>query len=77
MLTISKILAYIELLKHMGYTEEEIKQMPIYLGNDEELNGVYEGGYIDLVDTDNPDENMTDVIQEYDRDFHGRCILLS
>lgn len=46
---------------------EDISQYPIYLGNDDELNGIHCGWYTYLLDVNNSDEDnqyMIDMINE-------------
>ena len=49
---------------------EDISQYPVYLGNDDELNGIHCGWYTNMLDINNEDEDnqyMIDMINE------GRC----
>ena len=67
-LTVNHILAFINLLKDQGMTIEEIRKLPIYLGNDDELNGIHCGWYTNLVDADNvkneDDKYIVEMINE-------------
>ena len=54
-LTVGDILNFVKELKKDGMTDKEIKSLPVYLGDDDELNGVHCGWYTDLVDTDDTD----------------------
>ena len=58
-LTLGDILGFAKELKANGMTDKEIKSLPIYLGDDDELNGVHCGWYTDLVDTDNAEDMIT------------------
>lgn len=58
-LTLGDILDFAKALKEGGMTDKEIKSLPIYLGDDDELNGVHCGWYTDLVDTDNTEDMNT------------------
>ena len=58
-LILGDILKFAKELKKGGMTDTEIKSLPIYLGDDDELNGVHCGWYTDLVDTDNTDDMNT------------------
>ena len=52
-----------ELLKN----GEDLSKYPIYLGNDDELNGIHTGWYTNVLDVDNTDEDnqyMIDMINE-------------
>ena len=55
-LTVKDILVFLNELKQQGMTMEEIKSLPIYLGDDDELNGVHCGWYTNLVDTDDTED---------------------
>ena len=55
-LTLGHILNYVKELKENGMTDKEIKSLPIYLGDDDELNGIHCGWYTDLIDTNNTDD---------------------
>lgn len=58
-LTLGDILDFAKELKQNGMTDKEIKSLPVYLGDDDELNGVHCGWYTDLVDTDNAEDMNT------------------
>jgi hypothetical protein len=74
------ILAFCAELKKQGMTMEEIKALPIYLGNDDELNGIHCGRYTNVVDPSNPeDADLVAMINE-DRcniEIQGKAILIS
>lgn len=79
-LTMNHILAFCAELRKQGMTMEEIKELPIYLGNDDELNGIHCGWYTNLVDINNPeDADLVELINE-DRcniELKGKAILIS
>lgn len=79
-LTMDNILAFCAELRQKGMTMEEIKELPIYLGNDDELNGIHCGWYTNLVDPNNPeDADLVELINE-DRcniELKGKAILIS
>ena len=79
-LTMNHILAFCAELRKQGMTMEEIKELPIYLGNDDELNGIHCGWYTNLVDINNEeDANLVELINE-DRcniELKGKAILIS
>ena len=79
-LTMNHILAFCAELRKQGMTMEEIKALPIYLGNDDELNGIHCGWYTNLVDINNPeDADLVELINE-DRcniELKGKAILIS
>ena len=50
-----------ELLRH----GEDLNQYQIYLGDDEELNGIHNGWYTNLIDKNNEaDEDLIEMIEE-------------
>lgn len=55
-LTIKDIFVLINQLKKAGMTTEEIAAMPIYIGDDDELNGIHTAWYANYLDPDDPDE---------------------
>ena len=55
-LKLGDILNFVKELKADGMTDKEIKSLPIYLGDDDELNGIHCGWYTNLVDADSDDE---------------------
>ena len=66
-LTMNDILALCAKLKKEGMTMEEIRMLPIYLGDDDELNGIHCGWALDFVDSNNTtedDEWMVEMINE-------------
>jgi hypothetical protein len=79
-LKMGDILAFCAELRAQGVTMEEIKALPIYLGNDDELNGIHCGWYTNLVDINNPeDADLVELINE-DRcniELKGKAILIS
>ena len=79
-LTMNNILAFCAELRKQGMTMEEIRALPIYLGNDDELNGIHCGWYTNLVDVANPeDADLVELINE-DRcniEIKGKAILIS
>lgn len=82
-LKMGDILAFCAQLKQKGMTMGEIKALPIYLGNDDELNGIHCGGYTNLVDTnDTEDEDnvyMVDLINEdrWNIKLDGKAVVIS
>ena len=59
-LTLGDILEFAEILrKERGLTEAEIKKLPVYIGDDDELNGIHCGWNCSIIDADD----------EYDADF--------
>lgn len=82
-LTVGDILATIRRLKDEGMSLKEIGALPIYLGDDDELNGIHCGWAIDVVDTDTTDENVAYLVDMINEDVHciklekGKALLIS
>lgn len=81
-LTINDILALCARLRAEGMTMEEIKALPIYLGDDDELNGIHTGWALDFVDSNNTtedDEWMVGMINEDSNniELNGKAVVIS
>mgnify|MGYP003484048606 CR=1 FL=1 len=82
-LTINDILALCARLRGTGMTMEEIKALPVYLGDDDELNGIHCGWHTNLVDSnDTEDEDnvyTVDLINENrcNIKLNGKAVLIS
>ena len=79
-LTMGAILNVVNILKAQGLTEHEIKHLPIYIGNDDELNGIHTAWYVDII-KDN-DDAYADIIEMINEDHHnikldGNAIIIS
>ena len=79
-LTMGTVLQLANNLHKDGMTTKEIAELPIYIGNDDELNGIHCGWYTNLVDVTNPeDADLVELINE-DRcniELKGKAILIS
>lgn len=80
-LTLGDILRFAKELKDDGMTPKEVYDLPIYLGDDDELNGIHCGWYTNLVDADDTeDKDFVELINE-NRCNHklekGKAILIS
>ena len=81
-LTINDILALCARLRGTGMTMEEIKALPIYLGNDDELNGIHTGWALDFIDANNTtdeDEFLVEMINEDSQNIKldGKAVVIS
>ena len=81
-LTINDILALCARLKQNGMTMDEIKALPIYLGDDDELNGIHTGWALDFVDSNNTTEDddwMVGMINENSCNIKldGKAVVIS
>ena len=79
-LTVGKILKFIGELQEAGMSSKEIAELPVYLGRDDELNGIHTGWYTNLIDPDNEDDDgFIELINE-DRgnvELKGKAVLIS
>ncbi len=82
-LTLGDIIGLAATLKKQGMTNKEITSLPIYLGDDDELNGVHCGWFTNLVDVDDKDEDnvyLVEMINENRCNIkleRGKAILIS
>lgn len=79
-LTLKAIMEVISELKAAGYTAKEIADMPVYIGDDDELNGIHTAWYVNIIDKDN--ENDADFVELINEDrcnikINGKAILIS
>lgn len=79
-LTVGDILRFIKQMQSDGMTIKEIAALPVYLGRDDELNGIHTGWYTNLIDPDNEDDaDFVELINE-DRcnvELKGKSLLIS
>lgn len=79
-LTLGQILDFAAQLRREGMSLEEFRNLPVYLGDDDELNSIHCAWYTNVVDPNNPeDADFVEMINE-DRcniEIKGRAILIS
>jgi hypothetical protein len=83
-LKLGNILAFVKQLQEQGMTMAEIKALPIYIGDDDELNGIHCAWYTNLVDADDTeDEDNVYTVEMINKDRcnikleTGKAILIS
>ena len=79
-LTLREIMKLINDLTDKGMNMSEIAELPIYLGRDDELNGIHTGWYINYIDAENPDDAFFfELIEEDSTNVKGndKAILIS
>ena len=82
-LTVGDFLATIRDLKDKGMSMKEIGALPIYIGDDDELNGIHCGWYANIVDSaDTKNEDNVYLVDMINTDVHcielnGKAILIS
>lgn len=75
-----EIIKVLHLLQKAGMSEKEIGELPVYIGNDEEVNGIHTAYYCAYIASDRiEDSEYVDMI---DTDcgnvkFDGKAILIS
>ena len=79
-LTMIDILTLVNKFKRAGMTTSEINNLPIYIGNDDELNGIHTAWYGQMIDSNNA--NDADFVNMINEDFininiEGKAILIS
>lgn len=62
---------YVE-LRNKGMSEKEIIELPIYIGNDDELNGIHTAWYCERLDSEDKNENMNYLVEMINEDGHNR-----
>lgn len=69
-------------LKKSGMSEKEIIELPIYIGNDDELNGIHMAWYCEKLDSEDKNEDMNYLVELINEDYNnkklnGKGILIS
>jgi hypothetical protein len=69
-------------LKNSGMSLQEINELPIYIGDDDELNGIHCAWYCQEIDSNDTDEDMqyfVEMINNYgsNNELKGKGILIS
>lgn len=81
-LTLGDLLDFAADLRRKGMSLEEFRALPIYIGDDDELNGIHCGWYVEVVDANLDDEDMQYLIEMINEDrgnyeITGKAILIS
>lgn len=79
-LTFGAILQVANNLQKEGMSTKEIVNLPVYIGNDDELNGIHTGWYAEPIDPENEEYNwMVEMINEDSNNIEikGKAILIS
>ena len=79
-LKLGTILVLATELQKKGMTTEEIMNMPIYIGDDDELNGIHCAWYAETIEPN--DENSADLVEMINEtsgnyEVKGKSILIS
>lgn len=81
-LKIKDILDLVLRLEKSGMSLTNIRELPIYLGDDDELNGIHNGWGINLIDSEDDDEYNAYLIELINKNYgttqlKGKGILIS
>lgn len=79
-LTMGQVLALAAVYKRAGMTQKEINELPIYIGDDDELNGIHCAWYGQMIDPNNEDDiDLVEMINERrgNCEIKGKAILIS
>lgn len=79
-LTVNKIFDMVNKLHKSGMKYQDIMNLPIYLGDDDELNGVHCGWFVELIDAkDEHDNDIVEMINESSGNYplKNKAILIS
>lgn len=79
-LTVGDILNYVSLLKKSGMGDKAIASLPVYIGDDDELNGIHTAWYTNLIDVDEEeDADLIELINENrcNIKIDGKALLIS
>lgn len=59
-------------LRESGMSEKEVIELPIYIGNDDELNGIHTAWYCEGLNSEDKNENMSYLVELINEDHHNR-----
>ena len=59
-------------LRESGMSEKEVIELPIYIGNDDELNGIHTAWYCEGLNSEDKNENMSYLVKLINEDHHNR-----
>ena len=79
-LTMGNILAVVSQLKDEGMQLKDIAELPIYIGDDDELNGIHCAWYAQPIEPTNEDDaDLVEMINERSGNYEikGKAILIS
>ena len=79
-LTVKDIAKAVEQMRKNGMNDVEIANTPIYIGNDDELNGIHTAWYVNIINPNNEDD--ADFVEMINEDHHnikvnGNAIVIS
>ena len=57
-LKVGDILKFVAEMQKEGMRTKAITELPVYLGQDDELNGIHTGWYVNLIDSDEENDQI-------------------
>jgi hypothetical protein len=81
-LKLGDLMDFVGTLLQQGMSMAKVRALPIYIGDDDELNGIHCAWYMNVVDANNDDENTQYVVEMINEDrgnfeITGKAILIS
>lgn len=70
-LKMKNILSLAHQLQEQGMTLNEIKELPVYIGNDDELNGIHTAWYAQLIDANIKNGSDKYFVEMINEDHHN------
>ena len=74
---VKNILALLDQLKKQGMSEKEIGELAVYIGDDEEMNGIHTAYYCQKIDEINDAEFVELIENGNNAKFNERALLIS
>lgn len=71
-LTINDIFDYVNKLAKEGMNFKDIMALPIYLGNDDELNGIHNGWCCKMIDSNDKSEDMQYLVEMINENYSNK-----
>lgn len=71
-LTLGDLMDLVEILLKQGMSMAKVRALPIYLGDDDELNGIHCGWYTNLVDAESNDEDTVYLLEMINDNYGNR-----
>lgn len=66
-LTLGEVLKVARYLKKQGLSQKKIDKFPIYIGNDDELNGIHTAWYVQPISPNDPNDRYYEEMINQDR----------
>jgi hypothetical protein len=76
-LKFGEILSLVEELRKQGMSIKEIKELPVYIGDDEELNGIHNAYFVELQNSEDSEFDINELIDNCSTKLNGKAVLIS